>query len=278
MKKSQTILIVFALVINTNLSFGQHKTESFEIASKEVKGQTYSIEVILPDGYDSTKKHPILYFTDWWFASKLVLGLYEVLKYNIDPIIMVGIQNKSSITEEDWNRDRSRDLSPTNLPEKEKILQVPIGTTGGAIHFLSFIKNELIPTVENKYTSDIENRGFFGYSYGGLFGTYILVKEPDLFKKYLIGGATLWWDDYLILKEIEDLKSEHFASIKSIFLTVGENDGTVFLTDFSIIREQLLKKKTSSLKIETLIIQDENHITAIPSTILKGLKFLYGKN
>ena len=278
MKKSQLILIVFTLLINTNLSFGQHKTESFEIASKEVKGQTYSIEVILPNGYDATKKYPIIYFTDWWFASKLVPGLYEVLKYTIEPVIIVGIQDKSSITEMDWNKNRSRDLSPTNLPEIEEILRVPKGTTGGAIHFLSFIKNELIPTVENKYPSDIENRGFFGYSYGGLFGMYILVKEPDLFKKYLMGGASLSADDYLILKEIEELKSEHFASIKSIFLTVGENDGADSLRDFAIIREQLLKKRKSSLKIETLIIQDENHITATPSTILKGLKFLYGKN
>ncbi len=186
----------------------------------EVKGVTYRIEVVLPDAYDVTKKYPIVYMTDWWFASKLTKSLLPILKYNIKPIIIVGIQRKSSITAKDWGINRTRDYTPTNVPEADKEQGVPAGTTGGAKHFLSFIKKELIPTIEKKYPSDYENRGYVGYSYGGTFGTYALLKKPKLFKKYLLGSPWLKHDDYLLSKELKKMSPKNLESIKSIFIAV----------------------------------------------------------
>jgi len=75
---------------------------------------------------------------------------------------------------------------------------------------------------------------------------------------------------------LEDLKAEELAPVKSIFLAVGGDDRADFLNDFVIIKDQLLEKRTPNLQLETIIIQDEGHITVIPATIVKGLKFLYG--
>ena len=275
MKKSQLILIVFALLINTSLSFAQSQTEKFEIASQEVKGVTYSIEVVLPNGYDAAKKYPIVYHTDWWYISQLTTSLLPLLEYNIEPVIIVGIQCKSSTTEMDWYKNRTRDLTPTNVVEQDTLMKLPAGTSGGAKQFLAFIKKELIPTVENKYASDTEKRGYFGYSLGGLFGTYILLNEPELFKKYLIGSPSLWWDDYLLSKELVEMQAENLSSINSIFIA-AEEEGPQ-LRGYTEIKMQILEKKTDSLHLETVIILGEDHMTAIPSTIVKGLKFLYGK-
>ncbi|MEN8139481.1 MAG: hypothetical protein ABFR62_13740, partial [Bacteroidota bacterium] len=119
------------------------------------------------------------------------------------------------------------------------------------------------------------NRGYLGYSYGGLFGTYILLNEPQLFNKYLIGSPSLWWDDYLLSKELKKMKAEDLTSIKSIFLAV-EEEGTQ-LESYSKFREQLLAKKPDSLQFESVIIFGEDHMTAVPAAIVKGLKYLYGK-
>ena len=277
MKKKSIILLVFALFINSSLSFAQNQTEKFEIASKEVKGETYSIEVVLPNGYDATKKYPIVYFTDWWFASQLAPGMNGLLNFGqtIEPIIMVGIKDKSSVSVADWTLNRTRDLTPTNRVADDTLMGLPAGTSGGAKQFLAFIKKELIPTVEKKYASDTEKRGYFGYSLGGLFGTYILLNEPQLFKKYLIGSPSLWWDDYLLSKELGEMKAENLSSINSIFIAV-EEEGTQ-LKGYVDIKMQILEKKTDSLHLETVIILGEDHMTAVPSTIIKGLKFLYGK-
>ena len=64
-------------------------------------------------------------------------------------------------------------------------------------------------------------------------------------------------------------------STNSIFLAV-EEEGTQ-LQSYSQIKEQLLKLKPAGMQIESVIILDEDHLTAIPSTIIKGLKFLYSK-
>ena len=49
------------------------------------------------------------------------------------------------------------------------------------------------------------------------------------------------------------------------------------MTSFGEIREHLLNKKLKNLQFESIIISGENHMTAILSTGIKGLKFLYGK-
>ncbi|MEN8153121.1 MAG: alpha/beta hydrolase-fold protein [Acidobacteriota bacterium] len=276
MKKYLLVLLSFVLLMSSSSVFGQNKSEKIEIKSQEVKGVTYSMEVLLPGSYDSTKKYPIIYITDWWYGSRLVPGLLGVLNFvqKIEPVIIVGIEIKSSSGLADWTLDRGRDLTPSNVPAWDSLSKLPAGTSGGAKHFLSFIKKELIPTVEKKYTSDTNNRGYVGYSFGGLFGTYILLNEPQLFKKYLIGSPSLWWDDQLLAKELKKMKAENLKSIKAVFLSV-EEEGTQ-LQSYSQIREQLLKKKPDSMQLETVIILDEDHMTALPSTIIKGLKFLYG--
>ena len=256
------------------IAFAQSQNEKFEITSNEVKGETYSIEVVLPDGYDAAKKYPTIYFTDWYYASNLISSLMSVLRYNVEPFIIVGIQDKSSVDEMSWTKNRTRDLTPTNIKTEDSIIHLPTGSSGGAKHYLSFIKNELIPAVEKKYASDIEKRGYSGYSLGGLFGTYILLNEPDLFNKYLIGSPSLWWDDYLLSKELIEMKAESLTSINSIFLAVEEEGPQ--LRGYTEIKMQILQKKTDGLKFEPVIILDENHMTAIPSTFIKGLKFLYG--
>lgn len=279
MKKNLLLLLGGVLFMSSNPSFGQNKIEKFEINSQEVKGETYSIEIVLPDGYDSTKKYPIIYFTDWWVNSQLTLSLYSLLNSakhtKIEPVIIVGIKNKKSISVDDWLFNRRRDFTPTNVLESDSLRGVPAGTSGGAKHFLSFIKNELIPTVEQKYASDIGKRGYFGWSFGGLFGIYTLLNDPELFKKYLIVSPSLWWDDYLLSKELEEMKAENLASIKSIFIAVEEEGSQ--LQEYSQIKEQILKKKQENMDLETVIILDEDHLTALPSSIIKGLKFLYGK-
>ena len=233
-----------------------------------MNNEIFIIEIVLPNGYDATKEYPIIYFTDWWLASHITIPIYELLEIsnNIEPIIIVGIKRKSSVSAKDWNNNRRIDLTPTNVPRTHKL-------SGGSKVFLSFIKKELIPGVEEKYPSQIEKRGYWGYSLGGLFGTYILLNEPELFKKYLIGSPYLMYDDYLLSKKLEKMKPEKLSSIKSIFLAVEEEGDQ--LKAFEDLRESLIKNKSSNLEFKSVIIIDEDHYTAIPSTIIKGLKFLY---
>ena len=100
---------------------------------------------------------------------------------------------------------------------------------------------------------------------GGLFGTYVLLHEPTLFKKVLLASPLLWWED--------------FSSVKSIFLSVEEiaKDTPLEigsqLESFSLFRSQFLHKKPDTLKFKSIILPDEDQMTLLPSPIMKGIKF-----
>ena len=172
------LLFLSCLLLTLNGVYSQNLKHKFEIHSTSVEGETYPIEVVLPDEYDSTLQYPVLYFTDWWFSSETCPKFYNRMRSAgvMEPVIIVGIGTEGDM--DDWNLERTRDLTPSNIAERDvpdSLMSGSRGITGGAVNFLAFIKTELIPQVEAKYACYTANRGLLGYSYGGLFGCYVLV-------------------------------------------------------------------------------------------------------
>ena len=275
----KTILITLcSLLMVGNSLYSQNQKRQFEISSNSVKGEVYPIEIVLPDEYDSTRVYPILYFTDWWFSAQAGPQLYSRMRFagEMDPIIIVGIGTKGDMN--DWRSERWRDLTPTNLPEfdmpdpKEDGSR---GISGGAESFLDFIKDELIPLVESKYPSDTLNRGFFGYSLGGLFGAYVLSTEPQLFQKYFLGSPTLRYDDFVIVDRLREASPDMYSSVKAIFISVGEEESGDYLKGFADFRDLMIKKEVPRLDVKSYIVIGEGHLLSSTPAIIKGLKYLY---
>lgn len=264
---------------SNSICFGQNQNYQFEFKSKSVEEEIYPIEVLLPVDFDSTKRYPVVYFTDWWFYNHYDLKVNKVLSdYNlIEPIIIVGIGTIGDRA--DWNKERRRDLTPTHLLEEDRRDSLDFGSrgiTGGAKNFLNFIKTELIPDIESKYLSDTLNRGFVGYSFGGLFGAFILSSEPQLFQNYLLGSPTIQYDDFIVMDKLMGTTLAQLVSVRSIFISVGEEELGDDLKAFADFRSLILTKNLPDLNFESAIITGEGHISAIPQTLIKGLTFLYG--
>jgi predicted alpha/beta superfamily hydrolase len=279
MKKSSFLILIFILVCNS-IGYSQNRKQQFKLKAKSVTEEIYPIEVILPVDYDSTIRYPIVYITDWWYYKEFEPQLYRRLEVEIviDPIILVGIGTIGDGT--DLDLERRRDLTPTHLTKYDKYDSLKIGSrgiTGGAQNFLSFIKNELIPVIESQYLSDTLNRGYVGYSYGGLFGTYILSIEPQLFQKYLLGSPSMVYDNYLMIERLKESDPDKLKSVNSIFITVGEKEGGDQLKGFADLRDLFLTMKLPSLNLECIIIGDERHRSALFPTFIKGIRFLYGE-
>ena len=259
--------------------YSQNLKHQFEIHSTSVEGEIYPIDVVLPDEYDSTQRYPVLYFTDWWFSSEAGPQFYKRIRFagEMEPIIIVGIGTEGDMN--DWRLERWRDLTPTSLPESDysdSIAPGSRGNSGGAANFLGFIKNELIPLVESKYACDTLNRGFLGYSLGGLFGAYVLVSEPQLFHKYLLGSPTVRYDDFIMVEKLKETPPDSYASVEAVFISVGEEESGDYLKGFADIRDLMNKKKVPGLKVESYIVPGEGHLLASTPALIKGLKFLYG--
>jgi len=192
--------IVHGQDINVKLGFAD------SIQSPILK-ENRKIIISLPDEYDTSKKtYPVLYLLDGNINSLLEtvstmnkLGLDE----NIPKMIVVAI----------GNTDRDRDMMPLST----KQYSVPVA---GAKQFLSFIGDELIPLIDQKYRTN-KQRILCGKSLSGLFTLYALLTNPQLFESY-IGRSAGWlrdMNDYFITLTDRALQQPDLYRDKKIFMS-----------------------------------------------------------
>lgn len=91
---------------------------------------------------------------------------------------------------------------------------------GGAEKFLRFLADEVQPYIQRHYWVDQQKQFFFGHSFGGLFGLYVLFHQADLFQYYTIASPSLWWGKGAIIPQ----GNQQWVADKvgSILLTWGE--------------------------------------------------------
>lgn len=87
---------------------------------------------------------------------------------------------------------------------------------GQADSFYFFLKHTVMPAVEKDFEGRIIRRSFIGHSLGGLFATYLLVKDDSLFSNLYALSPSLWIDDYHIL-EYESLHQAKLRERKKQF-------------------------------------------------------------
>ncbi len=144
----------------------------FPIESTAV-GRKYHIFVRFPEGYSQSTeaKYPVVYLLDGDSLFPLLAPTHLFLTYDekLPEAILVGISYGGF----DSINKRHVDFSaPATDATSEQ---------GGAPKFLSFLKSELIPAVENRYRTDPKRRVLLGQSRGGYFVLWSALEDPDLF-------------------------------------------------------------------------------------------------
>lgn len=216
------------------------------------------IQVILPDGYKagSTIKYDVLYILDDW---NIKLGRdiqhFIVDEHTMPPMIIVGV----------LNTDRNKDLLPTHNNGNK--------TSGGADKFLKFFKDELIPYVDKTYPSDGDNT-LFGHSFGGVFVTYALLNEPQLFSNYIAGDPSYWWDNGVMLKQVKEKLPSLAGKGKSLYIGGREGQG---MKEMNINAMDSLLKKDAPAGFEWVVkaYPKESHGTVRLKNMYDGLRFAY---
>lgn len=115
---------------------------------------------------------------------------------------------------------RQRDYSPPPFPAsnpEHKTWQSEQPWAGGAPLFLRVLKEELIPLIDRQFRTSAD-RGLHGHSMGGLFATYALFTEPDLFTRYAITSPSLWWDCGSIFEREAEFAKTRRSLPKQVFV------------------------------------------------------------
>ncbi|MBM1107013.1 hypothetical protein JQC67_12750 [Aurantibacter crassamenti] len=230
MKSSTIIMLTIFLIVNT--VFAQEdsakngtKTEqrlSLELPSIQVipikdtqTDRQYELYVKLPEGYSENNaiQHPVIYFTDAMWHVELLSGSTE---YMLEDVILVGISWQKDLMDTKPYKSRFRDYSikKSNSAEKQAKYQF-----GEARNHLNFIRNDVIQYVESNYRTDPDNRTYFGYSLGGLFGSYIVLTQPNSFKNYILGSPSLRTNIPYLSKLSDSLSKSNSLNV-NIFISM----------------------------------------------------------
>jgi predicted alpha/beta superfamily hydrolase len=238
--------------------------ETFQIGSK-VLGETRSYVVHPPASYKSGKDaYPVLVVQDAEGHFAHTSAAVDLLSANgrIPPMIVVGINNI----------DRTRDMTPSK-PATGFGGTPWTGSAGGADKFLSFMADELLPTIDRNYRTR-PYRVLIGHSLGGLFSVYALLNRPEVFKGYLVISPSLWWDDQALVKAAQPFFAAHKDLRADFYMTMG-SEGQAMLGGAWKLSAVLEESKLPELRWQFKRSPEEDHGTIPYMSTYEGLQVIF---
>ncbi|MBC7896332.1 MAG: tetratricopeptide repeat protein [Cytophagaceae bacterium] len=186
--------------------------------------------VYTPPSYDDTttapQRYPVLYLLDGDAHFHSVTGLIQILGTGVNGTFVVPEMIVVAIP----NTDRMRDMTPTRVETGPDGKPNPgFRTSGGMPQFLSFIKSELIPQVDQRYRT-MPYRVFVGHSLGGITAINALYTIPETFNAYVAIDPSLWWDNTSLLRKAKAYVGSTKLDQKALYVaqanTINADDTT----------------------------------------------------
>lgn len=244
-------------------------------------GRSYQVFISLPASYDasSDRHYPALYITDANYGFPLIRSIAPRLNVEgpkVEDFILVGLSYAQG---ENPAASRRRDYTPTP--------NGPSSAPGDAVHgqaaaYQDYIRDHVLPFVEERFHADPARRIFMGHSYGALFGAQVLLTDPALFSAYILGSPSFWYDDRHILTLEADYAGANSELPASVFLYVGgfetirpgeERYNRTFdlVADMADFETRLRSRDYQGLDLAAEVLAGEDHLTVFPSGFTRGL-------
>jgi predicted alpha/beta superfamily hydrolase len=194
----------------------------------KILGNRRDVLVWLPRGYSrfSRKRHPVLYLQDGqnvfdaatsfagveWGVDETAQRLMR--ENSIEPLIIVSIANTGA--------ERINEYAPTagvidsNAKRKKR-------SKGWARKYGRFLIEELKPYIDKQYRTrpGAEFTGLGGSSLGALLTLALGLWFPNVFTRLIAMSPSVWWDDEVIVKMVNEL--DHKPPSK-IWLDTGTHE------------------------------------------------------
>ncbi|MEO8624906.1 MAG: alpha/beta hydrolase-fold protein [bacterium] len=197
-----------------------------------------TVIVYLPPHYDAgtAERYPVLYlhdgqnvfdratsFGEEWQVDEAAQEL--ITAGEIEPLIIVGIYNTGEY--------RVDEYTPT--PEAKN------GRGGHADDYGRMLVEDLKPFIDRTYKTlpGARNTAVGGSSLGGLLTMHLGLRYPIAFSKLAILSPSVWWDDCVILREVESLEARLPLRI---WLDAGTAEGVDTLDNLRALRDALVAK------------------------------------
>ncbi|SHG49197.1 alpha/beta hydrolase-fold protein [Flagellimonas flava] len=252
----QNIKLTAIFFLMGSLGLFSQKT-TITLQSKTLQEER-QILIGLPNSYafdGPETKYPLVLITDGEWHFDLVNGATKLLYQNGFPKLIVA-----AIV----NTERGRDLTMSHSQE--------IPSSGRAGQFLEFVTKELLPYLESEYRV-AKHRTLMGHSLGGLFATYALSSEVEIFDGIVAVTPTIRWNDFELMDRFtNDFQIELEKKKPKVFVGIGNETG--------LEREGVLRLKSgfeeSGYKDFSFIeYPTDSHVTVPWKAYFDGLKYVF---
>ncbi len=211
-------------------------TDGLKYKSKHTKID-YPYSVYLPPNYESSKeKFPVIYLTD----GQWVKEFHKAVESHHKNYIVVAIEQGPD--------DR-----------RMKDYQLP-----GAIAYIRFLKEEIIPRIEKQYRTNTD-RIFFGASMGATLGEILLSQETGnkpYFSSYILSDGAFWANPPEIQQNLKASLSQSKAEKMSIF-TSSTRQGN-YLSNLDFVT-RLKSVNNASLELQDIEFKETHNEMATPT-------------
>jgi hypothetical protein len=264
MKKLVFILLILLPASCKKEVFNPDLTRQFSILSTS-NGAKYNIKVAVPQNYSpDTQKYATIYVLDgeenFNFVSEKCSSISS--DFGTSNVLVVSIG---------YGNDRAIDYTPVEGGGGA------VKGGGGAEKFMLFIKNELIPEMENEYGADSLriNRTILGHSFGGLCAAYAFTNYNKVFGNYIILSPSLWYANEIVFKYEQENRNINKNNHQLVFLGMGEMENTgQMLAPFQAFY-QLLQNNYPDMVIKSHLEPHLSHRGSENPNIFEGLKFYF---
>jgi predicted alpha/beta superfamily hydrolase len=213
-------------------------------------------------------KYPVLYQLDaeiymTWVTNQLVF--LSASNAAFPPMIVVGIET--------FSYDRMTDMTPTSTTYGLDGRPGTVKNGGGAEKFLQFVRDEVMPYVDQHYKT-APFKIYSGHSLAGLNTAYCLLSHPDMFNAYISISPSLVWDNKWIMNYAAQKLTGNLLSNKYLFIS----DAVEFpLFNQTVIRfDRLIKEKgPAGLHEKHVNYPLENHGSQPPKAFFDAVRFIY---
>ena len=199
---------------------------------------TRTVAVWLPPGYlkDDVSRFPVLYlhdgqnlfdsataFGEEWQVDETSTALIQ--RGEVDPIIVVGVYNAGD--------RRVDDYTPS--------VDATHGRGGGAALYGRMLVEELKPWIDTTYRTlpSAASTALGGSSLGGLATLHLGLRYPTAFGMLAVHSPAVWWDQQVIIKQVESLTGRLPLRI---WLDAGTAEGATVIPDVRALRDAFLRK------------------------------------
>lgn len=196
------------------------------------------VAVYLPPGYDPIEatRYPVLYladgqnvfdqataFGDEWHVDETAQSL--IAAGTIRPLIIVGIHSAKE--------RRLHEFTPTARADQ--------GGGGFANDYGRMLVEEIKPFIDAHYNTlpSAASTALGGSSLGALLTAHLGAHYPTAFGKLALLSPSIWWDDRVVIGEIESLNRK---LPQRVWLDVGTAEGDDMLADARCLRDALVHK------------------------------------